>query len=158
MNHSTDTQSKQDQRGSNSFAPLRLCVRSCAAFTFVEILAALVFLAILVPAIMQGITISNRASIVVERSAIATELAQNKLNELTLNDAWTAAETQGDFGSNWPGMRWTVAQATWDLDKMTLLTVKAFFTVQGQEQNVSLSTLVYSSTSTATTSGSSQNR
>jgi len=123
-------------------ASLRLCVRRACGFTFVEILAALVFLAILVPAVVEGITISNRASVIAERSAIATELAQNKLTELTLNGAWVSADSRADFGEDWPGYRWELTQSTWDMDAMTVLTVKAFFTVQGQEQSVSLSTLV----------------
>lgn len=124
------------------------------AFTFVEILAAMVFLAILIPAILEGITLSTRAALLAERGALATELAQNKLNELTINDAWMNDDASGDFGTDWPGIRWEATHSTWDLDSMELLTVNAYFTVQGQERSVSLSTLVSSGTST-TTSGTS---
>jgi len=121
-----------------------------SAFTFVEILAALVFLAILIPAVIEGITISNRVSVFTERSAIAAGLAQNKLDELTVNDAWSSAEASGDFGTDWPGYRWESTQSPWDMGTMTVLAVKAFFTVQGQEHNLSLSTLVSSSTTSGT--------
>jgi len=131
-----------------------------SAFTFVEILAALVFLAILIPAVLEGLTLANRASVQAERSALATELAQNKLSELTLNDAWATAETRGDFGDDWPGIRWEATQSTWDMDAMTVLTVEVFFPVQGQERSVSLSTLVNPATagisSSSTASGQSQ--
>ena len=50
------------------------------------------FLAILVPVIVGALAVSNRASLVAERSALAGELGENKLNELQLNDAWTAAD------------------------------------------------------------------
>jgi len=90
-----------------------------AGFTFVEVLAAMLFLAILVPAILQALTLANRASEVSERSAIAAELASNKLGELTLNDAWSNADAKGDFGNEWPGYRYEVTQATWDVDSMT---------------------------------------
>ena len=122
------------------------------AFTFVEILAALVFLAILVPAVLEGITLASRASVIAERSALATELAQNKLGELTLNDAWATGETQGDFGEDWPGMRWEATQSTWEMDAMSVLTLEVFFQVQGQEKSVSLSTLVNPNTTTSTSS------
>jgi len=141
-------------RSRNSFAPLRLCVRSCFAFTFVEILAALVFLAILVPAVIEGITLSSRASVLAERSAVAAELAQNKLNELTLSDTWATVGSGGDFGTDWPGYRWESTQSTWDMDTMTLLAVKVYFTVQGHEQSLGLSTLVSSATTSVTTSTS----
>ena len=129
-------------------------MKKSGAFTFVEILAALVFLAILVPAVLEGITLASRASVIAERSALATELAQNKLGELTLNDQWATGETRGDFGEDWPGMRWEATQSTWEMDAMTVLTLEVFFQVQGQEKSVSLSTLVNPNT-TGTTSTSS---
>jgi type II secretory pathway pseudopilin PulG len=114
-------------------------------FTFVEVLAALLFLAILVPAIVSGLTVANRASVMAERSTLAGELADNKLNELLIDNAWTTAETRGDFGSDRPGYRWELNQATWSADSvntMTELRLDAFFTVQGREHSVRFSTLV----------------
>ena len=141
---------------------LRAFVPSClreenarAAFTFVEILAALIFLAILLPAVFEGITLANRASVLAERQAVAVELTQNKLAELTLDDTWTSADPRGDFGPDWPGYRWESTQTAWDMDTMTVLTVQTFFPVQGREQSLSLSTLVSSTASTLTTTASS---
>lgn len=113
-----------------------------AGFTFVEILAAMVFLAILVPAVVEGITLASRVSEIAERSAIASELAQNKLNEFSLNGVWATADSRGDFADDWPGYRWEFNQSTWEMDSMTQLDLTVFFTVQGQEQSVLLSTLV----------------
>lgn len=125
--------------------------RSTAAFTFVEILAALLFLAILVPALIEGLTLSNRVSVIAERGAIASQLAQNKLDELTLNSAWQSGEARGEFGKEWPGYRWEASQASWELDSMTVLSLEVFFPVQGREQSVRLATLVNPAT-TGTTS------
>ena len=155
MNDKTHILRDLGTRSRNSFAPLRLCVSSSSGFTFVEILAALVFLAILVPAIVEGIGIASRVATSSERSAIACELAQNKLNELTVGDAWTSAETTGDFGADWPGYRWEETQSTWDMDSMTLLAVKVFYNVQGQEQSLSLSTLVNGSATSGTSTSTS---
>src|SRR5438309_1626171 len=61
-----------------------LCVSALKArggFTFVEVLAALTFLAILVPTLLGALSIANRASVMAERSAIAGQLGENKLNE-----------------------------------------------------------------------------
>jgi len=139
-----------------SLAPLRFCVRSASAFTFIEILAALFFLAILIPAVLEGITISNRVSVFAERGAIAAELAQNKLEELTLNDAWAGGQSRGDFGGDWPGYRWESTQTNWDMDSMTVLTLDVFFSVQGREESLRFSTLVNpaSVNSTSATGGS----
>ena len=130
-------------------------MKSRAAFTFVEILAALMFLAILLPAVFVGITLANRASVLAERQAAAAELAQNKLAELTLDDAWTSADPRGDFGPDWPGYRWESTQTTWDMDSMIVLTVQTFFPVQGRERSITLSTLVSSTASTLTGTSSS---
>ena len=112
------------------------------AFTFVEILAALLFLAILVPVITQALTMANKASVISERSTLASELAESKMNELTLNNAGASGETQGDFGKAWPGYRWQMSQAQWKAGTMTELTMEVFFPVQGKERSIRLATLI----------------
>ncbi len=111
-------------------------------FTFVEILAALLFLAMLVPVITEGLTMANRASVISERSALAGELAVNKVNELTLNNAWASGETKGDFGKDWPDYRWQMTQGQWKSGTMTELTMEVFYPLQGKERSVRLATLV----------------
>lgn len=129
--------------------------RAVHAFTFVEILAAMVFLGILIPAILTGITIASRAEVTAERQAIAAELAQNKLNELALDDAWESSDMSGDFGDDWPGIRWEAEHTDWDMDSMEVLTVRTFYTVRGEEQHLEMSTLVSSTATTTATSSSS---
>jgi Tfp pilus assembly protein PilV len=111
-------------------------------FTFVEVLAAMLFLAILVPAIVAGLSTSNRAAVMAERSAMAAELAEDKMNELLIASAWTTADSRGNFGTDYTGYRWEMSQTTWEMDNMIDLTLEVFFTVQGREHSVSLSTLV----------------
>jgi type II secretory pathway pseudopilin PulG len=119
------------------------------AFTFVEVFAAMVFLAILIPAIVEGLSIANRTSVVAERSSIAGELAENKLNEILLSStggaATAALDSSGDFGTDWPGYRWEMSQDTWDQDTvntMSEVSVQVFYPVQGHERSVTLATLV----------------
>ena len=83
-------------------------------FTFVEILAALLFLAAVVPVIVTALTLSNKASEWTERGGVAGELAENKLNELLVGDAWqSGSSTSGDFAPDWPGYRWELTQSVW---------------------------------------------
>lgn len=110
-------------------------------FTFVEVLAALVFLGILIPVVVSALTVSNRAAVVAERSTIAMQLGENRLSELMLADAWTTAESRGDFGQDWPGYRWELKRQDWQSGAMTELTLDVFFAVQGQEHEVRLTTL-----------------
>ncbi len=110
-------------------------------FTFVEILAAMLFLGILMPVVIGALQVSNRAAVVAERSAVAVQLAENQLAELQLGDAWTSASSSGDFGAEWPGYRWELAKADWESGTMTELQIAVFFKVQGHEHDVRLSTL-----------------
>jgi hypothetical protein len=118
------------------------------AFTFAEVLAAMVFLAILIPTIIEGLTVANRASILSERGSVAGELAENKLNEIILSSTGTTgsvSQTSGDFGTDWPGYRWQTSQTTWDQDNintMIQLNVDVYYPLQGKEGNVRLSTLL----------------
>ncbi len=120
---------------------------AAAGFTFVEVLAALLFLAIVVPAIVQALTLANRASVMAERHAIAGEFAENKLNEMVVNNHWSnAPKTSGDFGAGAAGYRWQMTTGTWAADtinQMTELAIDVYYTVQGREYNVHLSTLVF---------------
>ena len=115
-------------------------------FTFVEILAAMLFLGILMPVVIGALQVSNRAAVVSERSGVAGQLAENKLGELLLGDAWTSAGASGDFGTDWPGYRWELTKADWENGAMTELQLAVVFQVQGSERDVRLSTLVNEST------------
>ena len=89
--------------------------RRTGGFTFVEILAALIFLAVVIPAIVSALSLSGRAGEMTERSGAAGELAENKLNEMLTADAWQSAgnSASGDCGADWPGYRWEMAQTPW---------------------------------------------
>lgn len=111
-------------------------------FTFVEILAALAFLGILIPVVVSALMVANRAAVMAERSSIAAQLGENRLNEMMLASAWTSESSRGDFGTDWPGYRWEMQQADWNAGAMTELTLDVFYSVQGREQSIRLSTLV----------------
>ena len=145
--------------------------RRHAGFTLVDILASLLFLAIAVPAIVGALGIASRASEVAERSSVAGNLAENKLNELLVDNAWqSAAQPSGDFGTDFPNYRWQSATQTWTgnaadagttssstlgANMLTELSVEVFYPVQGSEHSVRLTTLVSASSTTTTTNGSS---
>jgi type II secretion system protein I len=119
-----------------------------AGFTFVEILAALAFLAILIPTVMSALGISNRAAETAERTTTAAELGENQLNELIIGNAWQSTGNSGDFGAAWPGYRWQVSQDSWTGDAnnpMTQLTIHITFPVQGKDREIQISTLVSTS-------------
>ena len=115
-------------------------------FTLIEVLAALLFLAILVPAIAAALSLSSRVSELSDRRAVAAELAENQLNQELLGSNWESASvTTGTFGADYPGYQWTMTQAGWSGDSvnnMTELAMEVTFPVQGRSQSVKLTTLV----------------
>ena len=110
-------------------------------FTFVEILAAMLFMAILIPAIMRGLLIANQAGVVAERKRIASRLADRILTEFMVTGNWQNGEQEGDFGEEWPDYRWILETQAWDEDTMRVVTLQVFYHVQNKEYTVSLSTL-----------------
>ena len=142
-----------------------------AAFTLVEVLAALLFMAIVIPVAVEGLQIASRAGEVAQRKAEAARVADRILNEsiVTTNYAqstqsgtvfeglrefhWTlqsAAWSQGSTNQALPGqsssgqvnsVQPTVNQFTAGQIAMNLLTVVVTYPVQGRDYSVSLSTL-----------------
>ena len=109
----------------------------------------MVFLGILMPVVITALLTANRAAVIAERSTIAAQLGENKLGELMLGDAWSAANASGDFGTAWSGYRWQLTKPTWQNGAMTELTLDVFYKVQGVERDARLSTLVSTSLSAA---------
>ncbi len=153
------TRSKIQEPGfeeGSSFKTQKSKTGGTGGFTFVEVLVALLFLAVVVPTIVSALSLSNRAGELAERGGTAGQLAENKLNEMLVNDAWQSAQgASGDCGTDWPGYRWQLTQTPWATDSasnMTELKVEVFFKVQGTERSVAVNTLVNTLTSSTTTS------
>lgn len=112
------------------------------AFTFAEVLAAMVFVAIVIPAAVKGLSIANRAGSVAQHKRVAMELGDSILTELVMTEDWIDGETQGDFGEDFAVYRWELMDDVWSEDEMRLLTLTVFFVSKGREHSISLSTLV----------------
>jgi prepilin-type N-terminal cleavage/methylation domain-containing protein len=124
------------------------------AFTLVEVLVALMVIAILVPIVMQGLSVASRAGIHGQRKAAAMRVADRILNELIVTNVAQQAGTTGVTADGDVSYPWSLTAENWTEDAMTLLTVQVTFTVQGENYTVSASTL-YDPTagSTGTTAG-----
>jgi len=115
------------------------------AFTFAEILAAMLFMAIIIPVTLRGVALANRMGVVSERKRIAAELASLKLNEFIVNDTWREGNQNGNFADagdeSLSPYRWTLEITPWMDDVMRLVSVKVFYKAQNVEYSVSLGTL-----------------
>ena len=114
---------------------------SQAGFTLAEVLAAMLFMAIVVPVGLEGLRIAGRAGSVAERKGVATQLADSKLNELIVTGQWRNSGQGGVLGRQWPGYRWTMKNEPWSEDAMRLITVEVVYPVQNKDYSVRLSTL-----------------
>ena len=112
-------------------------------FSFVEVLVAMVFMAIVIPVAVEGFLIANGAGAVAERKRVAAQLAHAKLTELAATGTWATSETSGDYEDDWPGYTWEIIEESWNENNMILLTAVVRYEAQGKPYEVRLSTLVY---------------
>src|SRR5438552_3602864 len=113
-----------------------------AAFTLAEVLAALVFMSIVIPVALQGLRIANLAGQVAVRKSEATRVAERVLNESIVTTNWNKAGVSGIINEGTHQFRWLLRNETWTQEPIRLVSVQVDFAVQGQDYDVRLSTLV----------------
>ena len=118
--------------------------RARAAFTLAEVLAALAFMAIVIPVAVEGLRVASRAGVVAQRKAVAARIADRVLNEALVGGQSQSAARNGVAQEGAAEYRWTIRYAPWPEDAMRLVTVQVIYPVQGQDHDVQLSTLVSS--------------
>ncbi len=121
--------------------------RTRAGFTFAEVLAALLFMAIVLPVAVEGVRIANLAGQVSERKTAATRIAQNYLNELKVTGQRQRGVLNGTVQEAAYQYRWVARVEPWTqiggtTATLRLLTVEVFFLVQGREYEVRIATLI----------------
>jgi type II secretory pathway pseudopilin PulG len=116
--------------------------RSNAGFTLAEILAAMVFMAIVLPVAFEGMSIATRGSVASQRAREAAQLGDALLTELVATGDWQDGNQDGDFEPDHNGYSWRLTTQDWSEDVMRLLTLEVTFKVQGHDYSVRLSTLV----------------
>jgi general secretion pathway protein I len=116
--------------------------RHARGFTLMEVLAAVVFLAIVIPVAMQGISLATWVADSARRNAEAAELAQSKLEELQATREWQTGNLSGDFGEAHPEYRWTAELAPWEMGTLQQLHVHVVWSSAGRERQATVTTLV----------------
>lgn len=149
---------------------------SCAlsGFTLVEVLAALLFMAIVIPVAVQALQIASRAGEVAQRKTDAARVAERILNENIVTTNWTQSSQSGTVVEGFGEFRWTMLNQPWSQNTtnqipaeratagllasgqpqvsalatsqstMNLLSVEVVYRVQNRDYSVTLSTLVNS--------------
>ena len=132
--------------------------RRCRAggFSFIEALAALLLIALVVPVAIRGVSLAAAAGGRAAERAEAMQLADMKLQELVATGAWRDGRLQGDFSRSPSGelmqgldaaprterFQWEVQLVPWMEASLQELTLRVWWTSGTQERQVVLSTLV----------------
>jgi type II secretory pathway pseudopilin PulG len=115
--------------------------RRPAAFTLAEVLAALMFLAIVIPVAVEALHIASASGVIAVRKAEAARVADRVLNEALVLTNWTQA-LAGTVTRNGQDYRWSIRNDNWTPDPaITLLTATVEFSAQGRPYSVQLATL-----------------
>ena len=125
--------------------PTRSCgpgaKRGRRAFTLVEVLAALLFMAILLPVTVNAVRVASRAGQVSDRKATATRVAERVMNELLVTGGFAQNSASGRIDERDRVYEWRMLSQSWAEDRMNLVTVRISYEVQGQNYDVSIATL-----------------
>ena len=117
--------------------------RRVGGFTFIELLATIVLIGIIMPVAMRSIGLCTWLGGHSRGQIEAASLARTKLTELTSSQDWKTGEKRGDFGTDWPGYQWTLAVSNWTDSVVSQLDLTVTWQSQGQQRSLTLSTLVY---------------
>jgi hypothetical protein len=123
--------------------------RSTAGFTLAEVLAALLFMAIVIPAAIEGMHIASLAGTVAVRKGEAARVAQRLLVENLVSTNWNQSVQGGTLTEGQREFNYTIRSDPWTQDPsqnvIRQLTVEVKFTAQSRDYAVRMSTLVDSS-------------
>jgi type II secretory pathway pseudopilin PulG len=128
--------------------------RRTRAFTLAEVLAALLFMAILVPVAMHGVSVASRAGMLGQRKAAAMRIAERVLDEQIISGQMATATPYGTVMDGDVAYPWTMRSDPWPEDTaitMNIVTVRVEFIVQGTTFEVTASTLHDPNVTTLTT-------
>ena len=116
--------------------------KSCAAFTLAEVLAAMLFLAIVIPAAVEAMHLASLAGEVAARKGAALRVADRILNGGLVLTNWNNGVQSGMAGEGALQFRWTLASQSWPPDSaMQVVTAEVKFSAQGKDYLVKLNTL-----------------
>lgn len=134
----------------NSLLGWRCGAEARRGFTLVEVLAALLLMAIIIPVAMDGMSVASRAGILGQRKAAAMRVAELVLNELIVEGNTQQVSSSGNTAAGDTHYPWTMRSETWAEDAMMQMTVTVTFLVQGNPYEVSATTLLAPPSTTTT--------
>jgi Tfp pilus assembly protein PilV len=113
-----------------------------SAFTLAEVLAALLFLAIVIPTAVEALHVASLSGEVAVRKSAAARVADRVLNENLVTTNWNHGTQSGTTTENGIDYRWTLTSQSWQVQSaLSVVTTEVKFSAQGKEYAVTLNTL-----------------
>jgi len=116
-------------------------IKNRAAFTLAEVLAAMLFMAIVIPAAVEALHLASLAGEVAVRKSVAARIADRILNESLVTTNWTGGAQSGTLSEGTEDFQWKLSSQVWPQDAMQILTAEVTYQAQGKDYTVTLSTL-----------------
>jgi hypothetical protein len=130
------------RRGVAATLPATRRRRHAEAFTLAEVLAAMLFLAIVIPAAVEAMHLASLAGEVAARKGAAARVADRILNESLVTTNWSNGTQSGTTSEGALDLRWTLTSQSWPEDSaLQVVTAEVKFTAQGKDYSVKLNTL-----------------
>ena len=117
-------------------------------FTLIEVLATMVLLAIVIPVVMRGVTVSLAAADKAKHISTAASLAESKLNDLLTQSLTTGSgggsTMSGNFAPDHPDYQWKYDSVSRDYG-VTEVQLKITWLERGQPAEFDLCSMTYQS-------------
>jgi len=128
--------------------------RRTSAFTLAEVLAALAFMAIVIPVAVDALHVATLSGEFAVRKAAAARVADRVLNEGIVTTNWNSGGLNGTVVEGGHEFQWTMRNQTWSQDtSLYLLTAEVTFSAGGRQYSVRLHTLANPPSATSGTAG-----
>jgi type II secretory pathway pseudopilin PulG len=112
-----------------------------AAFTLAEVLVAMLFLAIVIPVVIEALHVASLAGEVAARKGEAARVADRILDESLVTTNWNTGTQSGTIAEGASEFHWTLSSKNQPQLPMSLVTAEVTFSAQGHDYSVQLSTL-----------------
>ncbi len=116
--------------------------RGSSAFTLVEVLAAMLFMVIVIPIVVEALQVASLSGEVAARKSAASLIADHVLNESIVMTNWSSGSLNGTITQAGEEYNWRISNQTWNQDPtMNVVTVEVDYTAGGHAYAVKMNTL-----------------
>ncbi len=107
-----------------------------------EALVAMVVIALVLPVVLQAVSLSMQLGADAKLRGEAAQLAKGKLDELVATTEWQGGKLGGEFEGQTQPFTWTGQVQGWGDAGLSQLDVTVKYKVAGKEKSVTVTTLV----------------